>query len=240
MKKVKIIALIAAIATGLFLYVFLNSLNKPEVIDRAKVVTAVVNIPADTEISAEMITLTELPTEAIISGAMTDTSSVAGKISDIGIFAGEQVLGPKLNSTGESDGKTLAYAIEPGMRAITISVSETSGVAFMLTPGDHVDIMGYFLIEEEKENEETEKTSYTSMVLENITVLAVDNVYSDPGKENSESPAYKTITLQVDTEQAMILSMAQSEGEIRSILRSPVDKDETRPPDITLEDVIGN
>jgi pilus assembly protein CpaB len=35
----------------------------------------------------------------------------------------------------------LAAALAPGMRAITITVSEKSGVAGFVFPGDHVDLM---------------------------------------------------------------------------------------------------
>ena len=241
MKKVRIIALIAAVATGLLLYVFLNSLNKPVEIDKTSVVVAAVDIPAETTISADMVMFSELPTEAVIAGAVSDLSSVVGKVSDVEIFTGEQILRSKLNSTGDSNSKTLAYAVEPGMRAITMPVDETSGIAYMITPGNHVDIVGYFLKEEEdEETGDKKKLSYTIMLLENTPVLAVDNVFSEAGKAGSDNPAYKTITLQVTPEEAMELSMAQSEGEIRAILRSPVDEDDANPPRITLDDVLEN
>jgi pilus assembly protein CpaB len=242
-KKVRILALIAAVATGLLLYVFLSSLNKPVEIDKTKVVTAAADIPAETTITAEMVTLTELPTEAVVPGAATDVSPVVGKVSDVSMFLGEQILGYKLYSTGDSNNKTLAYAIEPGMRAITIPVDETSGIAYMITPGNHVDILCYLLTEEEDpesaENEKIKK-SYIRMLLENIMVLAVDNVFSSAGKAAGDSPAYTTMTLQVTPEQAMELSMAQAEGEIRTILRSPVDEDKVSLPNVTLDDVLGN
>jgi pilus assembly protein CpaB len=149
------------------------------------------------------------------------------------------MLSSKLSSAGDSDSKTLAYAIEPGMRAITIPADETSGIAYMITPGDHVDIIGYFLTEKNAEEGGTEKISYTTLLLENITVLAFDNVYSDAGKANSETPAYTTMTLQVTPQQAMKLSMAQSEGVIRTVLRSPVDEDEVGLPKITLNNILG-
>jgi pilus assembly protein CpaB len=169
-----------------------------------------------------MVALSEIPTEAVVTGAVNDLSSVVGKVSDIEIFTGEQILSSKLNSTGDSNSKTLAEAVEPGMRAITLPVDETSGIAFMITPGNHVDIVGYFLKEEEdEETGEKEKLSYAKMLLENILVLAVDNVFPEAGKAGSENPSYTTITLQVTPEQAMELSMAQAEGELRRSCARP-------------------
>ena len=242
MKKIRILALVSAVATALLLFVVLNSLNRPAEIERIVVLIAASDIPANTPISAGMINIVELPQEAVITGAITDKAQVIGKISKAQIFAGEQLLSGKLLTAGEGGSKTLAYAIEPGMRAITIAVDETSGLAYMITPGNHVDIIGEFLKTPASTTSEgtngAGKISYTTVVLENVTVLAVDNVLSENGKVNSDKPAYTTLTLQVSPKQAMELSEAQFEGELRAILRSPVDVEITNQKSITLDDII--
>lgn len=248
MKKIKIMALISAIATAVLLLVFLNTLNTPVEVKKSSVLTAAVTISANTPITLEMIVTTEIPTEAVLAGAITDPAEVIGKVTKAEIYPGEQMLATKLIVPGGNANKTLAYAIEPGMRAITIGVSETSGLAFMITPGNHIDILGAFLLKKDAAGitstgdgtgaSEGEKKSYTELVLENITVLAVDRVLSANGKVNSESPAYTTLTLQVSPEQAMQLSMAQFEGDLKMILRSPLDEKITNLPGITLDDVM--
>ena len=241
MKKVKLLALVSAVATALLLFFFLNSLNKPTDTVKIKVLTAAADIAADTPITAEMITFTDLPAEAVMLGALTDVSLVLGKITESKIYAGEQIISSKLISAGERGNNTLAYAIEPGMRAITIAVDVTAGLSYMITPGNHVDIIGEFLIADDTSADSSAdngKLSYTVMVLEDITVLAVDNVLSEAGKVKSEAPAYTAITLQVTPQQAMKLSMAQFEGQLRTILRSPVDNEKTNQSSLTLKDVL--
>ena len=76
------------------------------------------------------------------------------------------------------------------------------------------------------------------MILENISVLAVDNVLSQDGKLNSNPPTYTTITLQVTPDQAMKLNMAQFEGQLRAILRSPLDDKVINPKALTLDDIL--
>ena len=147
MKKVKIIALISAAATALFLFLFLSSLNHPVEIVKKSVLTAAANIPANTLITAEMVKVSELPAEAVISGAITDIKTIQGKISQEEIYSGEQILSAKLISAGESGSKTLAYAVKPGMRAITVPVDVTSGLANLITPGNHIDLIGQILTE---------------------------------------------------------------------------------------------
>lgn len=233
MKKVKILALISAVVTGLLLFVFLNSLNKPVEIDKTKVIVAASDIPADTPITPEMITQKELPTESIVSGALSDSTMVIGKVTKGEIYTGEQLLSSELIQAGESTSDTLAYALEPGMRAITIGVDQTSGVAYMIVPGDHVDILSYFL-----RDDGISKSSYTTMILEDITVLAVDQSLTEQDAVSSDSGTYLTITLQVTPKQAMELSMAQSEGQLRAILRSPLDDQKTGLPSVRLEDIM--
>ena len=244
MKKVRILALVSAVATALLLFMFLNSLNRPTEAIKTTVFIAASNIPPDTPISAAMLKTAELPPEAVVLCAITDKSQVIGKVSKAEIFAGEQILSAELISAGKDESKTLAYAIEPGMRAITISVDETSGLAYMIAPGNHVDIIGEFVKTTTSTTSEgtnsSGKISYTALVLENVTVLAVDNVLSEAGKVNDDKPAYTTLTLQVSPEQAMELSEAQFEGELRAVLRSPVDTKKTNQANKTLDDILQN
>ncbi|MFB0920173.1 MAG: Flp pilus assembly protein CpaB, partial [Oscillospiraceae bacterium] len=229
MKKVRILAIISAAVTALLLFVFLSSLSRPVDDDTMTVFVAATDIPSDTQITAGMIKTAELSPEAVVSGAITSQSEIVGKVSNTEIFAGEQILGAKLISTGESGSKTLAYAVKPGLRAISISVDETAGLAYMIAPGDRVDIIGQFLVPGSDETaDNSAKVSHTVMILENINVLAVDNVLSKDGKISADSPVYTTLTLEVTPKQAMELSEAQFEGQLRAILRSPVDTDETK------------
>lgn len=233
MKKVKILAIVSAVITALLLFVYLSSLGKAEEPVKSSVVVAAKEIPADTVITSDMITQAELPAEAVLADAMTDPTLVVGRFSKGTIYPGEQMMKSKLVLAGERDSETLAYSIEPGMRAITIPVDQISGLSYMITPGNHVDILSYFL-----QNTDTEKKSYTTMILENVTVLAVDDVLSESGKRNFENSQYSSLTLEVTPKQAMVLSMAAAEGRLSAILRSPIDENLTNLPSVTLENIM--
>lgn len=238
MKKVKILALVSAVVLATLLYIFLSALRSSSETETVTVLTAAADIPANIPITANMLQQTELPKEAVLSNAISASSEVVGTVSRTEIYQGEQILSSKLVAVGEGDNETLAYTIEPGMRAITIAVDATSGLSNMIAPGNHVDIIGDFLTEKTDTNSKTQKQSYTVMVLENIEVLAVDNILSKDQQQDSETAAYQTITLQVTPEQAMKLSMAQFEGELRAILRSPLDETDKGLRSITLDDIL--
>ena len=245
MKKIKFLALVAAVIAAVLLYNFLNTLDEKASVEVVKtgVVTASVNIPPNTPITDDMLDIKQLPVEAVHAEAVINEAAAIGKFSKYEIMAGEQVLYTKLISPegGGGDG-TLAYEIKPGMRAISIGVGNLSGLVGMIRPHNTVDIIAQ-LAKEEKQPDGEEKTiDYTTMIAENIKVLAVDDVISQEGKtKNSETgTSYTSVTLQVTAHQAMELNMSEYKGQLRLILRSPLDEDIVKPPTIKFDDIIIN
>jgi pilus assembly protein CpaB len=231
-KKVKILALLSAIVTALLLFVFLSSLIKFGDSDTIKIVTAAQDIPANTLITQEMLESSDIPIDAALPGAVTKLSDVVGKALKSDIYVGEQIISAKIIVPGETDDGALSYAIDPGMRAITIGVDATAGVSGMLRPSDRIDLMGEY---------DVAGTVYTDIVAEYINILAVDNVLSESGKAaDGTTQAYTTITLEVTPLQAMEISMATYSGTLRAVLRSPLDEVLNNYPSITLVNVLNN
>ena len=245
MKKIKLLALVAAVVAAVLLYKFLNTLDEKASVEVVKtgVLTAVVNIPANTPITNDMIAIKQLPVEAVHAEAVVNEVAAIGKFSKYEILAGEQILYTKLISPegGGGDG-TLAYEIKPGMRAISIGVGNLSGLVGMIKPHNTVDIIAQFQKTEKQADGEEKTIDYTTMIAENIKVLAVDDVISQEGKKiNPETgTAYTSVTLQVTAHQAMELNMSEYKGQLRLILRSPLDEELVRPPSITFDDIIIN
>jgi pilus assembly protein CpaB len=245
MKKIKFLALVAAVIAAVLLYKFLNTLDEKASVEvvRTGVVTASVNIPPNTPITDDMVDIKQLPVEAAHAEAVVNEAAAIGKFSKYEIMAGEQVLYTKLISPegGGGDG-TLAYEIKPGMRAISIGVGNLSGLVGMIKPKNTVDIIAQFQKTEKQPDGEEKITEYTTMIAENITVLAVDDVISQEGKAiNVETgSAYTSVTLQVTVYQAMELNMSEHTGQLRLILRSPLDDAIVNPPSITFDDIIIN
>ena len=239
MKKVRILALIFAIITGVLLYRFLDTVSEPVAVEviKTSVVTAIVDIPQDTPITTEMIRLTQVTEESVHTLAVNDINEVVGKVSTSVIIQGEQVLSSKLITPGEGNG-TLAYKIEEGMRAITVAVSNTTGLSNMIIPDNRVDIIGLYTVKVEVPGEEEEKTiDYVTMLLENVRVLAVDALMTKEDKLAAEQ-AYISLTLEVTPLEAMEVSMTDFKGSLRAILRSPLDEGTTALPPLVIDNVI--
>jgi pilus assembly protein CpaB len=229
-KKVKILALLSAIVTALLLFVFLSSLVKFGSGDKIDVVTAAQDIPANTLITEEMLVMQELPEDAVLTGAITKMSDVVGKTIQANVYAGEQIISAKLIAPGEAGSGTLAYSIEPGMRAITIAVDATTGLSGMIKPGNHVDLVGEYA---------ATGGTVTDIIAQNIKILAVDNVLEQAGTSGEAgAPAYSTITMEVTPTQAMEISLAVYSGTLRAVLRSPLDEAPVNIKAITLAKVL--
>jgi pilus assembly protein CpaB len=131
----------------------------------------------------------------------------------------------------------LAYKIEEGMRAITVAVSNTTGLSNMIIPDNRVDIIGLYSVEVEQPDGDTKTIDYTTMLLENVRVLAVDDKMTEQDKAASEE-TYVTLTLEVTPLEAMEVSMTEYKSSLRAILRSPLDEGTTSLPALTVDKVI--
>ena len=68
-----------------------------------------------------------------------DTKSLVGTVARLPIAAGQPITNARIVHPGEQG--FLAAALKPGMRAITVGVSEISGIAGLVFPGDRVDLL---------------------------------------------------------------------------------------------------
>lgn len=243
MKKIKLIALVAALVVALGVYLFLKEIGKPQETPRTAVIVAAVDIPENTKITAEMIVTQEVATEALLPSHIIDPQKVVGMVVSSDIYAGEQIVSNRLVRVGAEvdESKTLAYKVDDGMRAVTISVNGVTGLAGMIRPGNRVDLIISYTYDREVEEDtdadldaaeisasdkgsepETESVQASRLLLQNVQVLAVGSVLSRDGTED-----YATVTLQLSPEDAVTLSYAEFTCSIRLILRSALDNEIT-------------
>jgi pilus assembly protein CpaB len=118
----------------------------------------------------------------------------------------EPVLAGKV--TGPGQRAILSSVIAPGMTAVSVTLSETSGVAGLAMPGDRVNVM----LTRTAEND----GSYTDLLLQNVRLLAVDQVID---QRNEKPLTVRTATLEVMPQDAKRVALASSVGSISLMLR---------------------
>lgn len=197
------------------------------------VVVATTDIPAYSLMSAEMLTVAEVPQGAVPadSVAFTNVDEVVGSISLSPIVSGETILSNHLRG---QESATVTPGIDENMRAVSIGVTDITGVSNLIRVGNKVDV--YFIADDPDNSGQVEST----LLLENITVLALDQRVSEASMQGDNSDtsgsdvsssssssdsatSYETVTLHVSPEQAARLTASQSKGTIWLSLRNQTD-----------------
>ncbi len=100
-------------------------------------------IPAQTRITADMLTVEFVSPEAASVDAFTSRSQVVDRVVTEEVAAGAQILPAAVSDTA---GDGLTFKVEPGMRGISVGVQEVVTAGGNLRPGDRVDMVGIFTV----------------------------------------------------------------------------------------------
>lgn len=227
-KKLLIITLIISIITATVAYLYLENIKAElDTTEYTEVVVAAVNIPKDTVLSKDLLTMKKIPVEYAHPNSLLQIDMAANKINKVPLTKGEGILNTHLMDQSSTE-EGLAYALVPGMRALTLGINQISAINYLILPGDRVDILVTI---------NTNETTQTSYVLENIEVLALGAQMTrniqDQGREQ------QTITLQVNPADAPKLVLASEAGNIRMLLRSPREEGRVGERRINLQELLG-
>ncbi|QGP93814.1 Flp pilus assembly protein RcpC/CpaB [Neomoorella glycerini] len=238
-KLLLVLSLVTALVAAVLVYYYLDNLKKTyqQKGDFIQVVVARVRIPARTPITTQMIEVKELPAQYISAKAITEPKEALGKTVKSEILPGEILRLEKLAS-GKDAADGLAFLISPGKRAITVAVNDVSGLAGLLRPGDRVDVLGTFDLPAAAGQE---KAGLTSLLVQNVEVLSVDQTLAAPGQpvaDGKKQIGYRNVTLMVTPEQAQPIVLCSEKGSIRLLLRAPADQDIITLPSIKIPQLV--
>ena len=141
------------------------------------------------------------------------------------VSAGELITLPKVGGTGIEG---LPAIIEKGKRAVTVPINDASGVAGLIPPRAHVDVLFT--------RPGSASEAVTSTILEDVVVLAMGRATepAPPAANGSAAqaaaaarPSAQTATLLVTPEQVRRIELAKNLGKISLSLRNPLDNTST-------------
>ncbi len=190
-----------------------------------KILVARKALPVGTIIDLESLTFQPWPQELMQEayytegGADADLSKMVGTVVRNPITAGQPVTRGSL--VGPKDRGFLAAALGPGMRAVTVPVSVTSGVAGFVFPGDRVDMV---LTQEVRGGGDGPPLKVSETIIRNIRILATDQRIDQKDAEGNPAPVVSsTVTLETTPRLAEKIAVAQSLGQLSLSLRSLAD-----------------
>jgi pilus assembly protein CpaB len=115
----------------------------------------------------------------------------------------------------------LAAALGPGMRAVTVPVSSTSGVAGFVFPGDRVDLV---LTQEVTGGGDGPALKVSETIVRNLRVLATDQRIDSKDEEGKTVvKTFSMVTVEATPRLAEKIAVSQSLGTLSLSLRSIAD-----------------
>ena len=161
----------------------------------------------------------ELVEKAYFLKDKTDVNTLVGTVVRYPITAGQPLTQGAL--VHPDDRGFLAAALGPGMRAVTVKVSQEQGVAGFVFPGDRVDVVLAQQIQIEEGSSFPDKQIFTAeTIIRNVRVLATDQRY-DAEDETGKTPVrtFGSVTLEATPEIAEKIAVAQDMGKLSLALR---------------------
>jgi pilus assembly protein CpaB len=140
-----------------------------------------------------------------------ERDGLAGKVLKNGLQPDQPLLNNQVVGPGERG--FLAAVLTPGMRAVSVAVTETSGVSGFIFPGDRVDL----ILTHEVPNGNGLALRGAETILTNVRVLAIDQTSNDVEKV---AKVVQTVTLEVPPRLVETISVMQRLGAVSLSLRS--------------------
>jgi pilus assembly protein CpaB len=232
----------AALAAALLTWFLYSATVAPKAEKLVQVIAASGSLPAGTRLQAGHLKKITMAAKDIPPGVLQDEKTGVDRTLLYPLSLNEPVLTSRLSSVSGADG--VASMIEPGKRAVSVSVNDASSASGLIQARSHVDVLftkpGSML------------EAVTTTVIENVVVLSVGRTVEPAsaaptaaaGAAANATPAPATtgqnraVTLLVSPEQARVLELAKNQGRVSLALRNPKDEaksEATEPPSVTAE-----
>jgi len=197
----------------------------PAVPTGPKVLVAKTALPVGTIIDVASLGWQPWPKELMQSAYYTegqpdsDPQKLLGTVVRYPVTAGQPVTRGAL--VGPKDRGFLAAALGPGMRAVTVPVNASTGVAGFVFPGDHVDLV---LTQSVQGGGDGQPLKVSETIVRNIRVLATDQRFTDKDEDGKMAiKTFSNVTIEVTPRIAEKIAVAQSLGTLSLSLRSIAD-----------------
>jgi pilus assembly protein CpaB len=206
--------------------------------DMKDVLVVTRDVPPNTILDEQVLSRKQVPATYVQPGAVTSVDAVRGRIAVVPIPRGAQVLSTYLEAAGRA---ALAYEVPRGQRALTIAVSDVTGVAGLVRPGNFVDIFGTFEFgrpvgTRNGQIQYADEKTETRVLMQNVQVIAVEREHRldrpEPRQASEDGPAqetsrrdrrYANVTVLAGPRDAQRLVLAQELGMLTLTLRSNLD-----------------
>jgi pilus assembly protein CpaB len=213
----------AFVAAALLTWFLYSQTVAPKKDKMVMVLAASADLPAGTRVQKVHLKKISIPQATAPRGTVAEEAQALDRALLFPVTQNEPILSTRLSSVTGADG--IASLIEPGKRAVSVSVADAASAGGLIQPRAHVDVLFT------KTGSMAE--AVTTTVLEDVIVLSIGrNVEAAAAvtATGTAAPApaapstgNRSVTLLVTPDQARIVELAKNQGKISLSLRNPKD-----------------
>jgi pilus assembly protein CpaB len=222
-QKLLLIFGAAWVSAALLVWFLYITTKAPHIEKTIAVEAAARDMPAGTLLRKKDLKTIAIRENEVPRTAILDEKQALNRPLLLPVSAGELITLPKVGAGGIEG---LPATIEFGKRAVTVQINDASGVAGLIPPRAHVDVLFT--------RPGSASEAVTSTILEDVVVLAVGRATevsnTPPPAAGSAAqtaaaarPSAQSATLLVTPEQVRRIELAKNLGKISLSLRNPLD-----------------
>jgi pilus assembly protein CpaB len=213
-RQKKLLIFIGAwLSAGLLTWFLYAKTVTPQQEKQAGVLVATHDMPVGTMLRQSDLKKVNYPERSIPKGVVSDPKDATNRVLLVPLSNNEPVIASKLSAATTVEG--MASTIDPGMRAVSVQITDATGVAGMVQPNSHVDVLFT--------RPGSMAEAVTTTILEDVKVLSTGKQLPTGTTPDPRAPRSPVVTLVMSPVDAQKLELAKNQGKISLSLRNPLD-----------------
>ncbi len=238
MKSKALVPLVVGLVVGVIAIKYtmdaVNAAKGEKDTDMVSVVMARSDIPSTVQITPDMLIAQETPkTPLLAMDTVAKPDEIVNRVALKSIPQGVPITMSMIAPEGTLPG--LIVRVKEGFRAVGVKITESSGVGYLIHPGDWVDVLVVMDVKRRSRSE-----TISRVILQRVQVGAVGQLLNERHTEENGNRVAQTVTLIVKEEDVPKLHLAQSRGRITLAMRGAEDLALNQPAETTGTEVFGN
>jgi len=154
------------------------------------------------------------PTDEYVIEGQPSAAGLRGALLKTAVKSGESLRGQQLIRPGEQG--FIMAALGPGLRAVSVAITQVSGVSGYIGPGDRVDVIMTHQVNDTSQAPPLSPRRFSETVAEDVRLLALEQSL-DPA--TGKPVVGQTATFEVTPREAETLALAAAMGQLSVALR---------------------
>lgn len=205
---------LAWLSAGLLTWFLYARTVAPQQDKKMQVVVVARDLPLGTLLKRTDLRLASYIERDAPKGVIFRAQDAENRVLMVPMSANEPVLLHKLSTPTAVEG--VSSTIDPGFRAVSVPITDASGVAGLVQPNARVDVLFT------RPGSMAEAT--TSIILQNVKVLSTGRAIPTGQTVDTRTPRSPVVTLLLTPADAQKLELAKNQGKISLSLRNPLDQ----------------